>query len=407
MEEFKNLNLYGWRQFENVDIDLDRQLCVLTGPNGCGKTTILNVLGRHFGWNINFLSTPFISSRRERKFWTDVWRTIESDFLSPDKHVKVGEITYSSGINTELLAPSGSESSGQYNLTYSNQQSVVGLHIPSHRPISSYVNIENIPVNPKTNQQQFQEFQQLLFQTYGGGNARNPGVILKQSLIALALFGLGNEHVAPNYEYRNLFEGFQDVLKKLLPPELGFQKLEVRMPDIVLITTSGQFALDAMSGGVSAVFGMAWQIHMFGADKPSCTVIIDEPENHLHPSMQRRFLPSLARAFPRYRFIISTHSPFVVSSSPEAAVYALVFGHSKRIISQRLSDADLAGTPNRILEEVLDVPTTVPLWVEDRIRSVLAKYSNRQGDPAAMEQMFAELKEQGLERALSAFSSKK
>jgi len=386
----------------------DRSVSVITGPNGCGKTSILNVLGRHFGWNINFLSTPYVDSRKQKKIWTDVWSTLEADFDVPEVPLEVGSIEYSSGNVCKLLVPSLSTGQGaQYSLKYQNQQAVVGLHIPSHRPVSNYASIDNIPVNPQTNQQQFQQFQELLFQAYGSDHIRNPGRVMKQSLISLAVFGLGNEHVAPNHEYRAVFDGFQAILRNLLPADIGFQRLQVRVPDIVLVTDTGDFPLDAMSGGVGAIFGMAWQIHMFGVNQSNCTVIIDEPENHLHPSMQRSFLPSLARAFPTYRFIVSTHSPFVVTSMPDAAVYVLPFNEKRRIVSSKLDGLDLAASPNKILQEVLDVPTTLPLWVESRIATVLQKYGDQQGSPESVEKIFADLKEQGLERAFGTFLSRK
>ena len=39
---FSGLYLSGWRQFEFVELDLHPRLTILTGANGCGKTTILN-----------------------------------------------------------------------------------------------------------------------------------------------------------------------------------------------------------------------------------------------------------------------------------------------------------------------------------------------------------------------------
>ena len=44
------------------------------------------------------------------------------------------------------------------------------------------------------------------------------------------------------------------------------------------------------------------------------TVIIDEIDEHLHPALQVRILKSLQRTFPKIQFIISTHSPLVMSS---------------------------------------------------------------------------------------------
>ncbi|MBK6485035.1 MAG: AAA family ATPase [Chitinophagaceae bacterium] len=68
METFKRLKLRRWRQFENVDIDFSSNLSVLTGKNGCGKSTILNILGRHFGWNIHLISTPYLSKKKKENF---------------------------------------------------------------------------------------------------------------------------------------------------------------------------------------------------------------------------------------------------------------------------------------------------------------------------------------------------
>ncbi len=402
METFKQLKLTRWRQFENVDIDFSSNLTVLTGKNGCGKTTILNILGRHFGWNIHLISTPYLSKKKERKFWTDVWETIEKDFEIPPGAKKVGELIYSNNVTNELFVPDN-HTNPQYQLNFSNQQSVNGLNIPSHRPIASYHNIENIPTNPKTNQQQFEEFQQLLLATYGSGGSRNPGIVLKQSLISLAVFGYGNDAVMPNPEYIRLFESFQSVLKELLPPEIGFEKLEIRMPDIVLVTKSGAFNLDSMSGGIAALFSMGWQIHMYGANKENCTILIDEPENHLHPSMQREFLPSLKAAFPTFKFIIATHSPFILSSLPDAKVYALTHNENSQITSLELTEADLMGSANKILREILDVPNSMPKWVEDKIRAIIQQYSDGGENEENAKAAFNALKEQGLNDNLKDF----
>ncbi|WP_353254503.1 AAA family ATPase [Salinisphaera sp. PC39] len=175
------------------------------------------------------------------------------------------------------------------------------------------------------------------------------------------------------------------------------------MPDVVLVTKSGEFSLSAMSGGVNSLFGIAWQIHMYGADKNGCTVILDEPENHLHPSMQRSLLPNLAKAFPSYKFIIATHSPFIVSSNPDASVYGLVYNENRRVVSQHLGRADLAGSPNKVLREILDVPTTLPIWVEKRISEILEKYEGGPDSEERVSAMFDELKESGLNDLLSIY----
>ena len=43
-------------------------------------------------------------------------------------------------------------------------------------------------------------------------------------------------------------------------------------------------------------------------------VLIDEVDLHLHPSWQQRILPDLLRTFPGIQFIVTTHSPQVLST---------------------------------------------------------------------------------------------
>ena len=66
-----------------------------------------------------------------------------------------------------------------------------------------------------------------------------------------------------------------------------------------------------------------------GADAPARVegvVLIDELDLHLHPRWQREALSSLRNVFPRLQFVISTHSPQVLSSADNRQVRRLVNG---------------------------------------------------------------------------------
>lgn len=52
-------------------------------------------------------------------------------------------------------------------------------------------------------------------------------------------------------------------------------------------------------------------------------VLIDEIENHLHLQLQKAVLPMLTTLFPYIQFIVTTHSPFVLSSLANATAYDL------------------------------------------------------------------------------------
>ena len=52
-------------------------------------------------------------------------------------------------------------------------------------------------------------------------------------------------------------------------------------------------------------------------------VLIDEIETHLHLGLQKIIMPLLTQVFPNIQFIVTTHSPFVLSSMPNAVAYDL------------------------------------------------------------------------------------
>lgn len=68
------------------------------------------------------------------------------------------------------------------------------------------------------------------------------------------------------------------------------------------------------------------------------TVIIDEIDEHLHPALQVRVLKALAGTFENLQFIVSTHSPLVISSvesNDRNVVYKLAYDNQSRTYSHR------------------------------------------------------------------------
>jgi predicted ATP-binding protein involved in virulence len=116
-------------------------------------------------------------------------------------------------------------------------------------------------------------------------------------------------------------------------------------------------------------------------------------------------LPNLARAFPDYRFIIATHSPFIVTSNPQAKVYGLLHTSVGRIHSSLIEEANLAASPEEVLREILDVPTTLPVWVENQINQVLTSFDSIKDDRARADAIYARLKELGLVATLKDYEA--
>jgi len=89
------------------------------------------------------------------------------------------------------------------------------------------------------------------------------------------------------------------------------------------------FDLTTLSDGYSAILAIVTELllrmesHRAKSYDVQGIVLIDEIETHLHIELQKMILPFLVAFFPRIQFIVSTHSPFILSSSADAIVYDL------------------------------------------------------------------------------------
>lgn len=97
---------------------------------------------------------------------------------------------------------------------------------------------------------------------------------------------------------------------------------------VLLVDSQKQsfFTFDSLSSGFKAIFKIYASLLMEAQLKNikpidlSGIAIIDEIDVHLHISLQKKVLPFLIKAFPKVQFIVSTHSPFVITSTDNDTV---------------------------------------------------------------------------------------
>lgn len=125
------------------------------------------------------------------------------------------------------------------------------------------------------------------------------------------------EYIDQNNNWLNKVESDLQYIFEEKNTKILFDKFQKK---IVIISGKKHFSLNRLSSGLQAIFKIYSSllmrtkltnidpIELFGI------VIIDEIDVHLHISLQKKIMPFLTNAFPKIQFIVSTHSPFVITS---------------------------------------------------------------------------------------------
>jgi predicted ATPase len=348
------LSMHGWRQLGNIEITFHDRLTILTGANGAGKSTILRLLSSQMGWHPRFAGLPAQFGTAIR-YVSSIWSRVAN--AGPKDSQRIASIQFGNSRFTELyMARAGT--SANFDVTATDPVTLIGIFIPSHRPIFEGSKTVRFAPGASLGDYFNRYIRSVQSMWSNSGKANEVLGSLKGALLS------GDSH---------LIADFSERLRLLMPEEIGFDSLNIIGGTVFVSSRLGPFTLEAASGGVASIVDMAWQIYasitLFGNRG---VVLIDEPENHLHPRMQRTLLPKLLEAFPALQFIVATHSPLIISSVQDATVYVLKLtsadperfadGLLLTVESSRLDRYSKSGTTDDILQEVLGIEYAMPQW---------------------------------------------
>lgn len=130
----------------------------------------------------------------------------------------------------------------------------------------------------------------------------------------------------------------------------------------------------ASSGTEGTLLWIRWlalkMVHHYGfaedwAQQPAI-LLIDEIENHLHPTWQRRVIPALQKHFPKLQIFATTHSPFVVAGLKKGQVH-LLQRDDEGVVTATTNERDVIGwTADEILRTLMGVDEPTDQLTIDR-----------------------------------------
>ena len=321
--KLERVEIENYRAIEKLDLPLDPALTVFHGANGHGKTSVLGAIAAGLGSipallpevsGVGFLKTD----RRGPRPLRVMLRTRD-------------------GIEWErrLLGPqktSGPRSStGQRSLKEAMEAIIAADREeaePLDLPIVAFYDTDRAVFDaPHPRRNLKTEFPRCA--ALEGALAPHPNFReLFRWFYAMEYEELQEKNERRDFDYRlkDL-----DVVRKAIErmvPGVSDPRIRLRPLRFTVSVESGagkpeELALDQLSGGYRIVLALAADLarrmaqgnpHLVDPLESEAVVLIDEVDLHLHPKWQQRILGDLRRTFPNTQFIVSTHSPQVLTT---------------------------------------------------------------------------------------------
>lgn len=128
-----------------------------------------------------------------------------------------------------------------------------------------------------------------------------------------------------------------------------------------------KFTFQTLSSGYSSILSiyadLIMRIEMWKLTPESIEgiVFIDEIDAHLHVSLQKKIFRFFSNSFPKIQFIVTTHSPFVVSSVTDAVIYDL---------SSNQQIVDVSSYSNNVILQELFGVNPVSIVLSDKLEEI-------------------------------------
>lgn len=403
------LDLENFRCYKKLHIDLDPRLTVVVGENGKGKTAIFDAIRMALAPAVEafgFQAVPLLpkDSRRMPVYDEGTRYLVAMEHCWP---VKIG-LKGSGGTNTLIDSQVISEAPGRVEV--SGNLGALAKDLYAKAEIDGE---QKLPV----------------LAYYGTARIWSDSALFTTSEEKGRLLGY-EEALQPTSSYNTFSKWFveksndasgmaarKEVVEALNTclRSIGLRNLHYNYALETLVMEHphfGELLVDDLSDGTRSVITMVAdlayrmsclnpQLGAAAVEETEGIVLIDEVDMHLHPLWQQSILYDLLETFPKVQFIVTTHSPQVLSTVPAKSIRSIYWEKGESMIKS--FSFSLGAETSQILEQVQNVgarPEFLPIvkaleeylelvrlgqWDTDRakeLRSELDKWS--QGNEPAL-----------------------
>lgn len=314
------LNIVNVRHLKNITIPLsttERRSIILTGKNGSGKTSVLESLENFLEFVVS--SNFYTKDKCERRICELRQKTLSASSTEENKLnaqqnqplLKTWEKSYNHWVNgavaefTSYADMRAKYQQGNFILAYYGDKRKISVQVSK--------NIEKVDLKDVYTIKD------------------NPSQLLVKYLVNLkttAAFAQSSGNLQRVKEINEWFDRFEGIMRDLYEDDKLRLEFNIETFEFSILQQGREpFDFNTMSMGYAAVFDIIGDLIMRMESKKNYDieglVLIDEIETHLHVELQKKIMPVLMQLFPNIQFVLTTHSPFVLNSTPNSVVYDL------------------------------------------------------------------------------------
>ena len=314
----KNIHINKVRHLSNINIPLEKEdypHLMITGKNGSGKTSLLNAMANHIERIANDRYKLFESYEIEIKHFEKQLKENSQNTLSIEQQLQYYKNQYELFFGEVIVAFKDVDSLIR---KYQDGNFIIAFY-EAHRTIKKLQEPKN-PTKPELQdkwgikQTSTQEFLNFL-----------ADLKIQEALAR-------NEKLEKDAnQIREWFVNFERLLGEIFQDKDLQLYFNYKDYSFKILTKGKEFKFTELSDGFAAVLDIIVDLILKMQHKNQLTrayecegiVLVDEIETHLHLEFQKAIMPLLTKIFPNIQFIVTTHSPFVLSSLSNAVAFDL------------------------------------------------------------------------------------
>jgi predicted ATP-binding protein involved in virulence len=333
----KKVSIENFRGFENIELEFQSDITVLIGENGAGKTALLDCLALLLTILKECIQYQTFKAENFKEFFvpSDIRQKSAKTINRISLFLGNEELYWEAGLKRNfnnyalLLDEILPIESVIQQLFYERKTTENRINLP----LIVYYPASNAPVNSIDFKNASDNFTTNIFSAY-------EGALDKKSFDFVNFFNWykWQENIEKQIGENKTLDTVRDAIYNILSDEHNqFDKLSINWlnnPNGEMMICKGETPLNInqLSSGektlLTLVADLARRLAIANPHRENPligngVILIDEVDLHLHPRWQRALVPQLQKTFPNCQFIVTTHSPLVLSNISHKKVIIL------------------------------------------------------------------------------------